>query len=282
MKILFTALFLLIQNILSITVSENKLLQLDSSQEYIITKDCMEVAIPNNYKRLVLGINSTGVDNILMTDVRISNCTSEAIDNCCSGNSTFCIRNSLSETNEVKLNYCVDNTYIYACKSEQGAASGLKVSTKVVKGIGCTNTEFIAETECAAISTEHCKNQYTCLKQCSYVECRTVAFDNNTKIYSMCVPATLTMNDLRSRCKNHIAFENRDPEVAIQKCDKVVYVEDEKESSHKFFKLLLILFGTVVLITFISSIYYRFKINLDGNPPFEAPVFCPQFIYPRN
>jgi hypothetical protein len=283
MKI-FTAL-VLVGNMLTLNVFDNKLILLDDSQEYTIIKGCTEVTIPSNYKRIILNTNSTNVDKILMTDVNIANCTDANIENCCPSNSMLCIKNSLADSSEFKLNYCIDNTYLYACRSDNlnnSDSSTIAISTKVIKGVGCTNTELLEETECASIGIENCGDQHHCLQQCSLAECRTDTLHKQTKVYSMCVPAETSTADIRSKCKNHAAFENHDPEIYILPCTNEVYIEEEQDSSHKFFKLLLIVFGTAVLITFISSIYYRFKINLDGNPPFEPPIFCPQFIYPRN
>ena len=30
-----------------------------------------------------------------------------------------------------------------------------------------------------------------------------------------------------------------------------------------------------------SSCYYRYKMSVNGCPPFEAPTYCPKFIFPR-
>jgi hypothetical protein len=297
---LFSLLAILITKIYALTLNDEYNITLDTTTQFKIQTGCSEIKIPNNYKRLVLNINSTNIDKMVITDVKINECKeTENIINCCARNSTFCSENHKPVSNEFRVNYCIDNTYIYACtfdrennSSNQGdenssdssnKESSVTVSTNIIKGLGCTTNEFIPETECSSIGLDVCKDQDRCVKQCSYVECRKDVADIGTKVFSMCVPSSLSADETVKRCSNHIQFKDTAPQVYSVPCTREVTTDElRKDSSHKFFKLLLIVFGTILLITFISSIYYRFKINLDGTPPFEPPFFCPQFIYPKN
>jgi hypothetical protein len=293
MKMLNLFLLIVIKSIHSFNIYKNLTIPLDFSQQVDINTGCIGLTIPNNYKRLALNFNTTNIDKLLITDVSLEKCDeSTNIEKCCSANSTFCINNSNPTNYNFKLNYCIDNTFVYACKfanpnntetDSNNNSSSIIVTTSIDSVNGCSTNEFIPETECSSLGIDTCKNPHLCVKKCSYVECRRDILRKETKVFDMCLPADTPMSETITRCANHIQFEGRTPEVYILPCTNEVYVDDiRKEPSHKFFKLLLIVFGAIVLITFISSIYYRFKINLDGTPPFDAPIFCPQFIFPRN
>jgi hypothetical protein len=271
-------------------------MSLAENKTFIVTKDCKEIIIPNNYKKLILQIKSTNIDKVLLTDQRIDSCNDEYdIRNCCSANSTFCMENKNPSYNDFRLNYCIDYTFLYACIFNKPndisnnadldivKEGNIKVTTDVVRGHGCNTAEFIPEVECSSLGLNACKDPKNCYKRCKYVECRTNELDVNTKVFSMCLPSNYTRNDISEKCKNHISFNNSMPGIYQQQCDRTLSENEhgKKESSRTFFKFLAVIFGMAMLITFIASVYYRFKLSIDNSPPFEPPSLCPNFIFPR-
>ncbi len=328
-------------------------------------RGCTEIQIPNNYKKLILKLNSNNLDRVLVTDMKIDNCNEKFdIKSCCSKNATFCMENSFPTQNEFYLNYCIDYIYIYACvnpddfifqekfnqneiqkeyqsesvsnstgfvikndslntsandmqindkifenttqnnsrslfyknelnidKKEKISFRGLandeilgniKVDTDIKRGEGCTTAEYLSETECSTIGLANCRDQTKCDKNCVYVECRHQLEDPRSKIFSMCLPSQLRDSDIDDRCKNHIAFRDTNPQPFKITCTNPdVYNYIKKESSHTFFKFILVIFGVFLLTLFISSIYYRYHCSNYKNEPFEPPYFCPNFVYPR-
>ena len=329
-------------------------------------KGCTEIQVPNNYKKLVLKLNSNNLDRILVTDMKINQCSENYnIKACCSKNATFCMENSNPTQNEFHLNYCIDYTYIYACVSPDdpifhernnqdnkivdtgkdmntdktnntnsskiisldsdlknetngplvknntnsrllfdnnpkmfskqkeniiesnilfGEILGnIKVDADIKRGEGCTTAEYLPETECSTIGLLNCRDQTKCNKNCIYVECRQAAEDPKSKVFSMCLPADLRDSDIESKCKNHAAFKEIIPQPFKINCTNTIgfnYVR--KDSSHTFFKFLLVIFGVFLLALFISSIYYRYHCSNYKNEPFDPPSFCPNFVYPRS
>ena len=324
-------------------------------------KGCTEIQIPNNFKKLVLKLNSNNLDRILVTDMKIDNCNEiYNIKECCSKNATFCMENSNPTQNEFHLNYCIDYTYIYACVSHDdpifkerniennkikdlenqnqlqknnntnnitsfdfdlnnqtnsslinknnsrllintkdrlyqkenlvdsnslfGEILGnIKVDADIKRGEGCTTAEYLQETECSTLGLLNCRDQTKCNKKCIYVECRQQAEDSKSKVFSMCLPTELRDSDIEIRCRNHAAFKEIVPNMFKINCTNTNDFNNvRKESSHTFFKFLLIIFGVFLLVLFITSIYYRYHCSNYKNEPFEPPSFCPNFVYPRS
>ncbi len=287
---------------LNIKQAKNKT-KLGLSETYeVIENECREIIIPNNFKKLVLNLESDKLSRVLITDKRVEKCDeTEELSKCCSRNSTFCIDNVNPTKNDFRLNYCIDFTYLYACNfgqkslennttlnsseiaknTSEPVKSSIYLATSVVKGQGCHTTEFIAETACSSIGLVSCKDPQKCTSDCSYVECRKDLGDATSRVFATCLPSKLTNEDITNRCKNHVAFEKSAPQVFKLTCDKKdeTYIPDK--SSHSFFKLLMIIMGVLILVIFISSVYYRFKMGIDGIPPFDPPSFAPNFIFPR-
>lgn len=287
--------------------SKNRTKLVTTEKYEIEPNKCLEIIIPNNFKKLLLNLESENLKRVLITDRRVEKCNEdEDLSKCCSKNSTFCIENVMPTKNDFRLNYCIDYTYLYACtfantfnnQSIQGNDTDLEksnntqifqapsvgyifVKTGIIKGQGCHTTEFIPETACSSIGLVSCKDSQKCMQECNYVECRKDAEKADSKVFAMCLPSKLSNEDILNRCRNHVEFEESSPHIYKITCDKKDedYVPDK--SSHSFFKFLLIVMGIIILVTFISSVYYRFKMGMDGIPPFDPPSFTPNFIFPR-
>jgi hypothetical protein len=289
-------------NSLNISPAKNKTKLVVSETYEIQVNQCKELIIPNNYKKLLLNLEAEKLSRVLITDKRIEKCEEyQDISKCCSRNSTFCIENINLIKNDFRLNYCIDYTYIYACnfkplqdslnqsevglnetsKNTREEVVNLAVTTAIVRGQGCHTTEFIPETACSSIGLVSCKDAQKCSNECNYVECRKESNNPETRVLAMCLPSKLTNEDIMNRCRNHVSFSESSPQIFKITCDKKEeeYIPDK--SSHSFFKFLLILMGVLILLIFISSVYYRFKMGMDGIPPFEPPSFSPNFIFPR-
>jgi hypothetical protein len=345
-----TTIFLIILNIsetiISMEITNSSKILLGAKKTFEVQQGCHEIVIPNNFKKLVLNLNSENLDAILLTDSKIENCDEKYdITKCCTKNSTFCIENINPTKNDLNLNYCIRNTNLYACKlnKDQGSirilqgdaptptnesaipintdtktqgnntdsnasntdtntpqpsennpslpliSSGpgsITIEALVIKDQGCQTAEFIPEVACSTLGLQNCKNPQFCSDRCVYVECRTELENPNARVFSMCLPFNLTDSDISNRCRNHITFNTNEPFVYKKQCEKIPNDQNQDKylgvSSHKFFKFLIFLMGAIVIILFVASVYYRFskKYN-DGIPPFEAPWFMPNFIFPK-
>lgn len=326
-------------------------------------KGCTEIEIPNNYKKLVLKLNSNNIDRILVTDMKIEECNEKYnIKSCCNRNATFCMENSHPTKNEFHLNYCIDYTFIYACVSQddpifqerynenykfnnsekeiesqrnnsenenkinmldfdlinqtndtlkndsnsrnlifmnqksdqkeftidsnslfEQVLGNIKVDVDIKRGEGCTTAEYLPETECSTLGLLNCRDQTKCNRNCIYVECRKEFEDPKSKVFSMCLPSDFKDFEIENKCKNHAEFKEINPQPYRINCTNT-YDSDNirKESSHTFFKFLLIIFGVLLLALFITSIYYRYHCSNYKYEPFDPPSFCPNFVYPRS
>lgn len=344
----------------SMEINKGNKMPLAFTKIFEAKKGCTEIQIPNNFKKLILKLNSNNLDRILVTDMKIDQCSEKYnIKACCSKNATFCMENSNPTQNEFHLNYCIDYTYIYACISpddpifqerynqdnkiseagkekkidssnntnninflnetnnatlennntknrllfndkpkifsnqketliESNTLFGeilgnIKVDADIKRGEGCTTAEYLPETECSTMGLLNCRDQTKCNKNCLYVECRQAAEDPKSKVFSMCLPADLRDSEIESRCKNHAAFKEIIPQPFKINCTNInEFNYFKKDSSHTFFKFLLVIFGVFLLALFISSIYYRYHCSNYKNEPFDPPSFCPNFVYPRS
>jgi len=345
MNFLLAILLGLVEKASSLEIHKGNNMPLAFTKIFEGKKGCTEIQIPNNFKKLVLKLNSNNLDRILVTDMKIDQCNEKYnIKACCSKNATFCMENSNPTQNEFHLNYCIDHTYIYACVSSEdpifqdrynqnnkitnpeknikidnssldknkanktplisnktkvfynqkenfiesntlfGEILGnIKVDADIKRGEGCTTAEYLPETECSTMGLLNCRDQTKCNKRCVYVECRQAEEDPKSKVFSMCLPAELRNSDIESKCKNHAAFKEIVPQPYKINCSNINefnYVK--KDSSHTFFKFLLVIFGVFLLTLFISSIYYRYHCSNYKNEPFDPPSFCPNFVYPRS
>lgn len=194
-------------------------------------------------------------------------------------NKNYKIVNYLTSTN-------TDSAKIKPNAEENIIFGNLEIKTDIVKGEGCTTAEYLAETECATLGLLNCLDQNKCNKECVYVECRKDYEDTKSKVFSMCLPQSLRDSDISLRCGYHVAFKNSEPQPFKVNCTNTNDIYgislNKKESSHTFFKFLLIIFGVFMLALFISSVYYRYHWTNYKTEPFDPPSFCPNFIYPRN
>ena len=246
-----------------------------SSSKTIIIKDntCEEIIIPSNYKKLNIQLDSTNISKLTLTDIPIDKCEDDINFDCCSLNSTFCMKNINPTNNYFNLKYCLDYSYLYVCGKEN---SHISISINVIKDEGCQVADFSDEAECATLGVKNCKSEEFCNLNCQYIECLK---GNNEKLFNMCLPINYTINQITERCSYHVDFDI-DGKIYYKKCTKIDNYEDS--SSHKFFKGFAIFFGVGILVLFMLSVYYRFQTSMDVNrPPFNPPWWCPNFIFPR-
>lgn len=322
----------------SMDISNSSKMLLGATSTFEVQQGCHEIIIPNNFKKLVMNLNSENLDAFLITDSKIENCREiYDLSECCSKNSTFCIENKNPSKNDFNLNYCIRSTYLYACKLNPDTNSTSRIlqedttqstdenlnspnntnlmfnnsdssyktyqnnssliqsnsgpgivtiDLSIIKDEGCQTAEFIPEVACSTLGLQNCKDPNFCSDRCVYVECRTEMENPNAREFSMCLPYNLTENDITNRCRNHITFSDSQPYVYKKYCERNPNDQSNNEfigiSSHSFFKLLVFIMGVFVILLFIASVYYRFskKYN-DDIPPFEAPSYIPNFIFPK-
>jgi hypothetical protein len=328
----------LLKLIKSIEISKSSKILLGATNTFDIDHGCHEIIIPNNFKKLVINLNSENLDSILITDSKIQICDEKYdLTKCCQKNSTFCIVNKNPTKNDFNLNYCIRSTNLYACKLDVSNSTNrilqeisanlsdetntsnnnlenntdskdkpeesiitnplptsinknpgkVTIETVIIKDQGCQTAEFLPEVECSTLGLQNCKNPNFCTDRCVYVECRKELENPDSRIFSMCLPYNLTESDITNRCRNHISFSDNQPNVYKKVCEKKMNDPGLNEnfdsnSTHKFFKFLIFVMGVLVIFLFMASVYYRFskKYN-DGMPPFEAPWFIPNFIFPK-
>jgi hypothetical protein len=284
MKIICLILITIVKQILTLEIVQRDTMKLAMTKVFDVKQGCKEITIPNNFKKLLLKLKSTNLDKVLITDLKIDKCDDKNdIANCCQKNSTFCLENLNPTQNDFRLNYCIDYTYLYACAGNNTGNSSIQIESDIVRGQGCVIAEFIPETECSSMGLASCKDPNTCSRKCTYTECRKNANDPSSKVFSLCLPNSMTQSEIENKCHNHIEFTNKKPEIYTLRCNRTHEDEEyeKRESSHTFFKFLAVIFGVTVFTLFISSVVFRFKKNMDGTPLFDPPEFCPNFIYPR-
>ena len=262
--------FLEISKIIDITIRKGGKILLFSSQTIMVPNNiCEEMIIPNNYKKLIINIDSKNISQFVLTDIKIEN----DLNLNCLSNSTFCIKNMNPNHNTLNINYCLDNSYLYICGREN---SYITISIDVIKNEGCQIEDFTEEIKCSSLGINNCKKEENCNLNCQYIECLK---GNNEKLFNMCLPINYTINQITERCSYHVDFDI-DGKIYYKKCTKIDNYEDS--SSHKFFKGFAIFFGVGILVLFMLSVYYRFQTSMDVNrPPFNPPWWCPNFIFPR-
>jgi hypothetical protein len=124
-------LYILTQISYSVKIHPAEKIFLPFEKLFQVTLGCKEIKIPNNFKKLKIKLESNDLSRILVTDMRINSCSHPwDIKSCCSKNSTFCLENSNPTKNEFQLNYCIDQTFIYACYNLEDPSNNL---TKIVE-----------------------------------------------------------------------------------------------------------------------------------------------------
>ncbi len=271
--IYFSLFSLIIQIINPIPIIKGTKILLSSSKTIIIKDNtCEEIIIPSNYKKLNIQLDSTNISKLTLTDIPIEKCEDDINFDCCSLNSTFCMKNINPTNNYFNLKYCLDYSYLYVCGKEN---SHISISINVIKDEGCQVADFSDEAECATLGVKNCKSEEFCNSNCQYIEC--LKKDNN-KLFSMCLPTNYSITQIMRRCSFHIDFDI-DGKFTYKKCTHINKFEDN--SSHKLFKIFVIIFGMGILVIFMLSVFYRFKTSMDYRAPFNPPWFCPNFIFPR-
>ena len=283
-------LLLLLKYSTPIPISLTSRIYLSSFQTFPLQHNtCIEIIIPNNYKKINLTTTSTdSTSSFLLTDIQLPSKLNITLNNMftlsdyCQHNATFCIEDTNTKSVFYTLNYCLENTFLYVCTTNN-TDSFISLETTVIKGEGCQIAEYLEETECSNMGIQSCQDDSTCSKSCQYAECFN---SEDKKILSLCLPVNFTLNDIVMRCDNHLEFnENgKGGKVKIKQCINEIGGGYKKEESFgkKFFKFILVCLGMGLLSLLMSSVYYRFKTSMDVNrPPFNPPWFCPNFIYPR-
>jgi len=126
----FLITFVFIQYTSTMIIQKEEKLLLPQTKLFDVWNGCREIRIPINYKKLKIKIKSTNINRLLVTDERINTCNQIwDIKSCCMKNSTFCMENSNPTKNEFQLNYCIDQTFIYACYSPEDPSNNL---TKII------------------------------------------------------------------------------------------------------------------------------------------------------
>lgn len=124
--------------------------------------------------------------------------------------------------------------------------------------MGCIKIAQNQFIKCSQISLDTCKTQ--CNLDCVYVSCKkniaTENFTNNeSEIYSMCLPKALDEDDYTNRCNS---FQPIDSFTKIDECDKFV---QRIIAETKQIPFILIILAILLLLFIFSLIYYRCKVN---------------------
>lgn len=239
--------------------------------------NCQQFKIPANYKKLKISLNSTNISFLVASDKNIQqSCIDGETSHCCDDSASLCMKFYHTEIKEFTINNCVDSVYIYTCNNGNDGKVTISNTINNANG-GCYNFEMNPYSECANLGTKQCRDQNVCSSKCKYVNCKD---DKNSTLLKMCLPANAASEEILDRCRSHQNYSDTvDP--IIRECFRVEEDESDNPLSHKVIKFIAVLFGISVLITFIASVYYRFKINIDNSVPFEPPSFCPDFVFPK-
>jgi len=242
---------------------------------------CKEVLIDNNFKKFKIRLSSSEQMVFVLTDLTVKQ------DLYCQKDSLICAKNVVSKEFNFQINYCTPKLYIYACNTLSDKKVYFKLNNYIIEDkIGCNTLEIDRFSRCSSFGLDNCKNARKCTNHCNYVECRTNAKDPSTSVFKMCYPTkNSTLEEITSKCLAHSKFEGNATNVHpfIFQCKNKHDGEDmDFDPNSSMFKFMVVLAGVVILGIFIASVYYRFKVKSDGEPPFHPPYYVPNFIFPRN
>lgn len=281
---LFYLIIITIKKVYLINYNEEQNILLDENKQFLINKNsCIKIKIPNNYKKLNLTILTNNLNKFILIDKEINNTINLNNDNNFSCrkefNNLFCFEYLNPFLNYFTINNCIEKSYLYAC-SNNNNDSYINLNLKIIDKLGCILKNNYSNNECLILGTNKCKNEYYCSMNCQYIECLN---ENNIKIQSMCLPINYTDNQIIEKCKNHIDFNDKGKFVKKFCTNPVNLGNFHLIFLKKILKIIIISLVIIIIICYLTSIWYRIKLklNINNNPPFNPPFFCPRILFPR-
>ena len=205
--ILICYFLLTIKIINSIEIVRGSKILLSSNTNFSIPKNkCLEILIPNNFKKIKMYLKSNEINDLLLTDKKINSCqNNDLIGDCCGNNSTFCIKETFPSYNYYHLYNCLESSYLYVCgNNNKNISSSIKIILYVIKDEGCQfDEDNNDEAICAKIGLSECKKQTNSRKKCQYIECFS---EKNEKLIDLCLPSYLSDEEINEKCSNHIDY----------------------------------------------------------------------------
>ena len=281
---LFYLIIITIKKVYLINDIEEKNILLEENKQFLINKNsCIKIKIPNNYKKINLTILTNNLKKFILIDKEINNTFNLNNNNKFSCpkeiNNLFCFEYFNPFLNYFTINNCIEKSYVYACSNNYND-SYINLNLKVIDKLGCILNNNYKKNECLILGTNKCKNEYYCNMKCQYIECLN---ENNIKIQSMCLPINYTDNQIIEKCKNHIDFNDKG-KIVKKFCTNPVNLGNfHLIFLKKILKIIIISLVIIIIICYITSIWYRIKLklNINNNPPFNPPFFCPRILFPR-
>ena len=259
------------------------------------------------------------ITNVNIIPATVDTNFSNFIDNFipkCDANASVCLEHIYPSNIEYISSICTVSTYIYGCtkdidftKEENKKISKdipyILVNSSIDKTKGCTTIQKTVWSDCAALGT-NCVNPKLCNSKCEYINCSInkenesdqisnnstnveKKVENSNDDINFCVPLMENDNDRANLCSMVIKSESikmvttkcKPSKDNINKNDNLNNETKANSTSNKFFKVLSIFIGVLILGIIMSSFYYRIKLKENGIPPFVPPSFMPGFIFPR-
>ena len=279
---LLNLIIITIKKVYLINIIEENNILLDESKQFLINKNsCIKIKILNNYKQINLTVLSNNLNKFIIIDNEINNTINLNNNFSCQNefNNLFCFEYLNPFINYFTINNCIEKSYLYAC-SNNNDNSYINLNLKLINKLGCILKNNYSNNECLILGTNKCKNEYYCNMNCQYIECLN---ENNIKIQSMCLPINFTDNQIIEKCNNHIDFNNKGKFIK-KLCTNPVNLDNfHLIFLKKILKIIIISLVTIIIICYIISIWYRIKLklNINNNPPFNPPFFCPRILFPR-
>ena len=238
----------------------------------------------------------------------------------CDINAAVCLEHIYPSNVQYTSGICTVSTYLYGCtknidysldenKSIAKDTPYIIINASIDKTRGCSTIHKSIWSDCASLGS-NCTDPKYCNTKCEYLKCSNNSniastadnnnnnstnittnnvLNNSNNNLNLCIPIMENDNDRANLCS--MVIKSEAIKMTSSKCnpskdninqnDNLNNSIKENSSSNKFFKILSIFIGVLILGIVMSSFYYRIKLKENGVPPFIPPSFMPGFVYPR-
>lgn len=306
--------FLIIKLTKQFEYTSNKIL-LDQEKTFNIPYNkCFLIRANHLFQHLDIAIKAKGISKLIITNEKIIDESTSYPQ--CNKNSTICYELIYPTQAEYQSNYCVLSTYIYGCAADKDTSSNAidnnnnnstaieqsstsdssdssnsieiasSATINVMASLNQTKTcipfKETLEIDCSQLG-DKCANPDVCVNKCEYLQCYDgeATSTDSLATTNLCIPQT-TAETKQSLCSNIHPTKKVNFTSTPCTSKKESFTELEEESKeNKFFKVVSIIIGILIVILLISSLYYRVKVKDEGIEPFTPPSFFPGFLFPR-
>lgn len=175
---------------------------------------------------------------------------------------------SLTVYESVKI--CADFVYLYILPTQSKKIS-LELTSRYSFDVACQAFERDPSNHCYYLDTTQCMNE--CNKGCGLLTCYSRIEGRSQESFSMCMPYSSTEEQKENRCKAYDAFSGK----SWQDC-----MENSSDDGFFWFVVMVGILMPIGICFLVMVLYYRHSVKSSGRAPFRVPLWCPQWLFPRN